>query len=120
MAIALCCDDVENSEKIKEQIASISSASVHVYTCDSEFITAISNRPDLIMMIMQKGAKSIETAMSAREHNKGGKLIWFSDLDLALLSFRLKATYFGLMPVTFNKLQTAFVNCGITVIREII
>ena len=118
MAIALCCDDVESSEVIEEQIASICNTCVHVDTSNREFIAAISMRPDLIMIIVQKGAKSTETAMSAREHNRNGKLIWFSDLDFALLSFRLKAAYFGLMPVTADKLQIAFEDCDTTIEKK--
>lgn len=118
MAIALYCDDTQNGEKVKNQIALLCDTPVHVFTNNREFITAVKSRPDLIMLIMQKGATSTETAMSAVEHNPTGKLIWFCDLDFALLSFRLKAAYFGLLPVTDDKLKAALSYCGINIKNE--
>lgn len=119
MAIALYCEDAESYKEVKKQISLICSVPVHSYDSNREFISAITDRPDLIMMVIQTGSKSIETAMSALGHNKAGKLVWFSDIDFALLSFRLRATYFGLIPVEMDKLKTALSSCGIIAGNEI-
>lgn len=118
MAIALYCDNTQSGEKVKKQIALLCDTPVCLFTNRMEFITAVKSRPDLVMLIMQKGATSTETAMSAREHNPKGKLIWFCDLDFALLSFRLKAAYFGLLPVADDKLKTALSYCEINIKDE--
>lgn len=113
MTVALCCDDRTSGETITRQLARLCNVTAIPFYNVSDFITGISDCPDTVMLIAQKGAPSTETAMAAREHNPRGKLLWFSDLDFALLSFRLKATYFGLLPIEENKLRTALDYCGI-------
>ena len=113
MTIALCCDDEISCEKAEKQISSLCAVPVRSFFNNRDFISLITNRPDIVMIIAQKGARSTETAMSAREQNPDGKLIWLSDLDFALLSFRLKAAYFGLFPIDDEKLKVALSYCGI-------
>lgn len=116
MTVALCCDDPEIGKSITRQLAELCEGLITVSFCNvSDFIAMVTDHPDAIMMIAQKGSRSIETAMAARECNPRGKLIWFSDLDFALLSFRLKATYFGLLPIEEEKLRLALDCCGIPV-----
>lgn len=119
MTVVLCCDDSESGMRITKQLAGLCNDAVTVYFCNvSDFITTVNDNPDAIMMIAQRGSRSTETAMAAREHNPKGKLIWFSDLDFALLSFRLKATYFGLLPIEDEKLRVALDYCGFPVTAE--
>lgn len=115
MTITLYCDNKNICEKAKKQIATLCSVPVRSFANTRDFITAITGRPDLIMLIIQEGTTSTETAMLAKEWNPDGKLLWFCDLDFALLSFRLKAIYFGLIPVENEKLKTALSYCGIKV-----
>lgn len=114
MTVALCCDDPESGKKITKQLSELCDDLTTVSFCNvSDFITMVNDNPNVIMMITQKGPLSTETAMAAREHNLRGKLIWFSDLDFALLSFRLKVTYFGLLPIEEEKLKLALNYCEI-------
>lgn len=113
MTVALCCDNQESGKAIAEQLSGLCRVSTEIFYSISEFIARISDCPDAIMLIAQTGSLSTETAMAARDHNPQGKLIWFSDLDFALLSFRLRATYFGLLPVEERKLKKALCYCGI-------
>lgn len=114
MTVALCCDDPESGKIITGKLEELcDDLSTESFCSVSDFLTAVNDNPDAIMMITQKGSRSTETAIVARENNPGGKLIWFSDLDFALLSFRLKATYFGLLPIEDEKLKTALSYCKI-------
>lgn len=119
MTVALCCDDAQSGDRITRQLSGLCDVltTVSFYNI-SDFLAMVTDDPNAIMMIAQTGALSTETAMAAREHNPGGKLIWFSDLDFALLSFRLKATYFGLLPIEDEKLRVALDYCGITLTDE--
>lgn len=118
MTVALYCDNPENGSSIARQLTKLCRVPTETFYNIFDFITKVSDCPDTVMFIAQTGALSTETAMAAREHNPHGKLIWFSDLDFALLSFRLKATYFGLLPVEDNKLKTALSYCEIPLIGE--
>lgn len=111
MTFALCCDNSESGGGIKRRLEELGDVTAVLFCNVSEFILAVSDNPDAVMMIAQKGSQSTETAMMAREHNPQGKLVWFCDLDFALLSFRLKATYFGLLPVDDENLRTALDRC---------
>ena len=118
MTVALCCDDPKGGESITRQLSKLCHVTTESFYNISDFIAKVSGCPDTVMLIAQTGALSTETAMAAKEHNPQGKLIWFSDLDFALLSFRLKATYFGLLPVEEDKLKTALSYCNIPLIGE--
>lgn len=118
MTVALCCDTPENGKAIAEQLSKLCHVTTEIFYSISDFITRISDCPDTIMLIAQTGSRSTETAMAAREHNPQGKLIWFSDLDFALLSFRLRAVYFGLLPLEERKLKKALCYCGIPLTCE--
>ena len=118
MTVALCCDNPKSGESIIRQLSKLCRVTTESFYNIFDFIARVSDCPDAIMLIAQTGALSTETAMAAKEHNPQGKLIWFSDLDFALLSFRLKATYFGLLPVEEDKLKTALSYCNIPLIGE--
>ena len=107
MTIALCCDDLKSGESITKQLSKFCHVTTESFYNISDFISKVSGCPDTIMLIAQTGAHSIETAMAARECNPKGKLIWFSDLDFALLSFRLKATYFWALAMILSLSRTA-------------
>lgn len=72
-----------------------------------KFLKCIRGRSDLTMLLMQTGPQSTETAVEAKEQNPGGKLLWFSDLDFSLLAYRLRASYFGLLPANEETLKQA-------------
>lgn len=118
MTVALCCDDPKSGESITGQLSKLCHVTTETFYSISDFIAKVSGCPDTVMLIAQTGALSTETVMAAKEHNPQGKLIWFSDLDFALLSFRLKATYFGLLPVEEDKLKAALRSCKIPLIGE--
>ena len=113
MTVALCCDDKKSGDILANWLRSLCDVSAEAYDSITDFITNVMDHPDTVMLVAQTGAHSTETAITAREQNPQGKLIWFSDLDFALLSFRLKATYFGLLPIENDKLKTALAYCGI-------
>lgn len=113
MTVIICCDNPESGALISGQLSRLGIISAELFYSTSDFLTKIRRCPDSIMLIAQTGALSTETAIAAREHNPKGKLIWFSNLDFALLSFRLKATYFGLLPIEDEKLAQALSYCEV-------
>ena len=118
MTVALCCDSPKSSESITRQLSKLCHVTMVSFYNITDFISEVSGRPDIVKLIAQTGSISTETAMAAKEHNPQGKLLWFSDLDFALLSYRLKATYFGLLPLDADRLKTALGYCGIPMISE--
>ena len=113
MIIALCCDSFMDCQELKNHLATLCDIPVLAYFNMSEFASAVADRPDTIMIVARTGTHSAVTASDAAKCNPGGKLVWFCDLDFALLSFRLKSAYFGLLPVDNEKLKTALSYCGI-------
>lgn len=117
MIIALCCDSFIDCQELKSRLATLCDIPVLAYFNMSEFTSAVANRPDTIMLVARTGTHSAVTASDAAMCNPGGKLVWFCDLDFALLSFRLKSAYFGLLPVDNEKLRTALSYCGINLLQ---
>lgn len=113
MTVVICCDNPKSGESISRQLSKFCNIPTEIFYNTSDFLAKIHNCSDAIMLIAQTGALSTETALAAREHNPRGKLLWFSNLDFALLSFRLKATYFGMLPIEDERLKTALEYCGL-------
>ena len=77
----------------------------------SDFLESGKSSPRRILMLAQKGAGSVELAAAAAEECPQNPLIWLSDLDFALFSYRLEVDHFGLLPVTEETLRVALNNC---------
>lgn len=77
----------------------------------SAFLESGKRNPRRILMLAQKGASSVELAAAAAEECPKNPLIWLSDLDFALFSYRLEVDHFALLPGTEEILRTALSNC---------
>lgn len=75
------------------------------------FFTYVKNNPYLVMLIVQSGPEGAETARLAKAANPKTRIIWFSEQDYALYAFELDLTFFGLLPVTRSKVETALDIC---------
>ncbi len=75
------------------------------------FFTYVKNNPYLVMLIVQSGPEAEETVRLAKEANPKARLIWFSEQDDALLAFELRLTFFGLLPVSQQKAESALKAC---------
>ena len=103
--ILLCKDEVQRMEA--EALLKTLDVRCTSFSDRRAFLDHIRGRPDLTALLMEPGPHATETAAEIREQNPNGKFLWFSDLDFSLLSFRLRADYFGLLPLTACKLKTA-------------
>jgi len=75
------------------------------------FFTYVRNNPYLVMLIVQKGPEGAETVRLAKEANARARLVWFSDRDYALYAYELDLTFFGLLPVSREKAESALRAC---------
>ena len=64
-----------------------------------------------ILLLAQEGAGSVELAATAVEECPYSPVIWLSDLDFALFSYRLEVSHFGFLPATEENLRIALRNC---------
>lgn len=75
------------------------------------FFTYVKNNPYLVMLVIQPGPEGAETARLAREKNPKTRIVWFSDQDYALYAFDLWLTFFGVFPISREKIVLALNNC---------
>lgn len=68
--------------------------------------------PD-IFIIAQDGVDGLNTITGI--HLPPGKFIWFSDMDFAVLAYRLCVGWFGKKPVTYRQMEQALTRCMETV-----
>lgn len=64
--------------------------------------------PDIII-VAQDGVDGLNTITGI--HLPPGKFIWFSDLDFAVLAYRLSVGWFGMKPVTYRQMEQALMRC---------
>lgn len=109
MTVILFCEDAEQGAKTQALLRTLN-VQCQIFSERRMFLAHIRGRPDLTALLIESGPHATETAAEIREQNPSGKFLWFSDLDFSLLSYRLHADYFGLLPVTEDKLRTALQN----------
>lgn len=105
----LLCEE-ENLRKETEAILKVQNVCCKIFSDRRAFLDHIRSRPDLTALLLEPGPHATETAAEIREQNPKGKFLWFSDLDFSLLVYRLHADYFGLLPMTEDKLRIALLN----------
>ncbi len=109
MTVILLCEDAAQ-RKEAETMLQIQAVQCKAFSDRRTFLSYIRGRPDLTALFMEPGPHATETAAEIREQNPNGRFLWFSDLDFSLLSYRLRADYFGLLPLTEDKLRVALQN----------
>lgn len=110
MDLALYCDDASKSRELQKMLAQMNFYQITLFDTAYDFTKFVSGRSDIIMVLILSGAPGTETAMSAKEQAPNGKLIWFSDMDFSLLSYRIHADYFGMLPVDNEKIKNILQN----------
>lgn len=75
------------------------------------FFAYVKNNPYLVMLVIQPGVTGAETVRLAKKANPQTRIVWFSDHDYALYAFDLRLTFFGLMPVSREKIESALRAC---------
>ncbi len=81
------------------------------FTSFPQFLKSGRENPRRILLLAQEGSRSVELAATIVEECPQNPLIWLSDLDFALFSYRLEVEHFGLLPGTEESLRVALHNC---------
>lgn len=81
------------------------------FTSFPQFLKSGRENPRRILLLAQEGSRSVELAATIVEECPHNPLIWLSDLDFALFSYRLEVEHFGLLPGTEESLRVALHNC---------
>ena len=81
------------------------------FTSFSAFLDSGRRNPRRILLLAQEGTKGVELAAAAAEECPESPLVWFSDLDFALFSYRLEVDHFALLPGTEESLRAALQSC---------
>lgn len=115
----LVCDDngIERAglvESIRRYYAE-SETVVEQTVCSSreELLEAMKKEHQEIVLVALNGVAGMEAALSA-SHLQPHSLIWVSDLDFAVQSYRMGVTWFLQKPVEENLLRQALARCGET------
>ena len=82
------------------------------FTSFSAFLDSGRRNPRRILLLAQEGTKGVELAAAAAEECPESPLVWFSDLDFALFSYRLEVDHFALLPGTAENLRAALRSCS--------
>ncbi len=106
MTVILLCEDGPRRQEAEAMLRTMG-VDCKAFSQRRGFLDHIRGRPDLTALLIEPGPQATETAAEIREQNPRGKFLWFSDLDFSLLSYRLRADYFALLPVTEDKLRGA-------------
>ncbi len=106
MTVILLCEDGARRQEAEAMLRTMN-VRFKAFSERCAFLDHIRGRPDLTALLLELGPCATETAAEIREQNPNGKFFWFSDLDFSLLSYRLRADYFALLPVTEDKLRAA-------------
>lgn len=65
-----------------------------------------------VVLVAADGASGMESVIAAKNVQPGTKVIWFSDdRYFGAQSYRLDCSYFGVKPVTPEKIKKAFERC---------
>lgn len=77
----------------------------------SDFLDSGRRNPRRILILAQQGTGSVELAAATVEECPLSPMIWLSDLDFALFSYRLEVDHFALLPGTEETMRVALMNC---------
>ena len=77
----------------------------------SGFLDSGRRNPCRILLLAQTGTDSVELVATTVEECPANPVVWLSDLDFGLFSYRLEVAHFGLLPGTKETLRTALHNC---------
>lgn len=82
-----------------------------LYSSFGDFLSNGKQDPRCMLVLAQSGTESVELASTTVEECPGNPVIWLSDYDFALFSYRLEVAYFGFLPATEKGMRTALHNC---------
>lgn len=112
--IVVCTGDIAERERILEDVCRFFNAPGEVVRAQGcadwpELARQLKQECPEILILAQNGVEGLDTLTGLKALPM--KVIWFSDLDFGVQSYRLCVTYFGQKPVTYQKLASALARC---------
>ncbi len=77
------------------------------------YLAFVKRNPYLVMVAAVRGAHGRETALQIRQNNQTARMLWFSDQENGVDSYRMHVTCFGLLPPTAAEIDLALDACEI-------
>ncbi|MCD8188768.1 MAG: hypothetical protein LUD78_00850 [Clostridiales bacterium] len=77
------------------------------------YLAFVRRNPYLVMVAAVRGEHGRETALQIRQNNQKARMLWFSDQDNGVDSYRIHVTCFGLLPPTEEEVTLALDACEI-------
>lgn len=78
-----------------------------------DFLYALTNHHYNVVIVTADNAVGMEGVIAVKNYRPDLPLVWFSnDSEFGLQSYRLGCTYFGVRPITADKLERAIGRCG--------
>lgn len=85
---------------------------IHTYIGNLEsYLHFVRGNPYLIMLVSAMGERGAQIVQKIRENNPSAFLIWLSDEENALESWKLHANAFGLFPPRREMLEELLTDC---------
>lgn len=114
--ISIYSTDSGIRQQLSEQFAALAREGPEMirsvtYSSFSAFLSSGRENPRRILLLAQTGASSVELISTAVEECPHNQVVWLSDLDFGLFSYRLEVAYFGFLPSSREALSTALRNC---------
>lgn len=79
-----------------------------------DFLAALFSHFYQVILVTAENTAGKDGVLAARKYGPDLPVIWFSNnREFALQSYQLDCTYFGIKPVTEEKLERAFWRCSI-------
>lgn len=86
---------------------------IHTYIGDLDgYLHFVRGNPYLIMLASVQGKQGVKIVEKIRENNPAASLIWLSDRDNALESWRLHVAAFGVLPTKKEELEELLAACS--------
>ena len=114
--ISIYSTDAGTRNRLSELLASLARDGPELIRTElfkdfGRFLDSGRKDPRRILLLAQLGTKSVELASTLVEECPVNPVVWLSDLDFALFSYRLEVDHFGFLPGTKETLRTALKNC---------
>ena len=112
--VSVCAQDLAEREMLKKYIERYYAGKklyVSVEWCKDwpELADSMKKEDKDVVIVALNGVEGMDTVVGA--YPLAGRMIWISDLDFALQSFRLCVNYFFMKPITYMKMERALDAC---------
>lgn len=114
--VSICFGDAAEGELLRQYVKRYYTGkklTVLVDECRNwpELALSLKKEEKDVVIVALNGVKGMDTVVCS--YPMVNRMIWISDMDFALQSFRLCVTYFFMKPITYMKMERALDACHI-------